>query len=408
MFKPVFLFTLIFFLPIAGAVVVLKTKEKKALVLLEGVKTQKGAYFDVFDLNGNKKGLARMDRIAETKAIVSLKSGSIAKKWFLEPVSKELALYELKKERKRRALSARIHRDQIKRKVAFKKQRLKKAKKRRLALKKQLAREKQRKLARMRALDKKRRLAKKKRAIKRKLASYSLEENVLEDLGEETMEQSPEVLSYEIPSQSDEAQANLEESKAPVIETEPELIEIEKDKSDFFTVGILPRVEYDFMKVSPLSASDYFMSGLGFGAVLSTGFALNPFIDLGANIGAKRFSVSAGEEECGRAGGCSLLIYYALASVNLKLNLIQFYGHKLWLMGAGTLLQPLVYSNKVPNLTKESFSPFHGAVGGGLGLEFNFGNFTIPVSLDAHIHMPPTQTTLTGNVGLQFGLSYKF
>ena len=420
MFRSLFLFVLIFFLPSAGAVVVLKTKEKKALVLLEGVKTQKGVYFDIFDLNGNKKGLAQMDRVAETKAIVILKSGSIAKKWFLEPVSKELALYELKKEKKRKALVARIHRDQIKRKVTFKKQQLKRAKKRRIALKRQLEREKQRKLARMRALDKRRRLAKKKKAIKRKLASYSLEENVLEDLGE-GMEQSPEVLSYEIPSNSELEKKDKEENEMPAIEEMPkdkeenkitavetELAQIRKDKSSVFKLGILPRIEYNFMKVSPISDSGYFMSGLGFGAVFSTAFSLNPFVDLGANIGAKRFSVSAGEEECGQAGGCSLLIYYAGASLNLKLNLIQFYGHKFWLMGEGTLLQPLLYDNKVPNLTKESFSPFHGTVGGGLGIEFNFGNFTMPISLDANIYMPPTQTTFTGNAGLQFGLSYKF
>ena len=408
MFRFVFLFILIFFLPCANAVVVLKAKEKKALVLLEGVKTQKGAYFDIFDLDGNKKGLAQMNRVAETKAIVTLKSGSIAKRWFLEPISKELALYKLKKERKRRALSARIHRDQIKRKTAFKKKQLEKAKKRRLALKSRLKREKQRKLARMRALDKKRRLAKKKREIKRKLASYSLEENVLEDLEGETIEPSPEVLSYEIPSQSDKAQKDLEESKALVVETEPvsEPIEIDKDQSDFFAVGILPRLEYNFMKIS-LRDSEYLMSGLGFGAILSTDFVLNRFIDLGVNIGAKRFSVSTEEEECGRAGGCSLLIYYALAGVNLKLNLIQIFGHKLWLMGTGTLLQPLAYSNKV-SANLANISHFQGLMGGGLGLEFNFGNLTMPISLDSYLHMVPTRTTVTGGAGLQFGLSYKF
>ena len=423
MFRYLFLFLLIFFLPSAGAVIVLKTKEKKALVLLEGVKTQKGTYFDVFDLDGNKKGLVQVDRVAETKAIVTLKSGSIAKRWSLEPVSKEMALYELKKEKERKALVSRIHRNQIKRKVAFKKQQLKKAKKRRIALKRQLQREKQKKLARMRALNKKRHLAKKKQAIQRKLASYSLEENVLEDLGE-GMEQSSEVLSYDLPSSKPE-KTDREKNKIPVVETnlaklpnyqkenkvvaiDTELEHIQKNKFSSFKLGIQPRIEYGFMKVSPNSDFSYVMSGLGFGAVFSTSFSLNHFVDLGANIGAKRFSVSTGEEECGQAGGCSLLIYYTSASLNLKLNLIQFYGHKLWLMGEGTLLQPLLYSNKVPNLTKDSFSPFHGTVGGGLGIEFNFGNLTMPVFVDANIYMPPTKTTLTGNVGLQFGLHYKF
>ena len=416
MFRVLVLFILAFFLPSASAVIVLKTKEKKALVLLEGLKTQKGAYFDIFDLEGNKKGLVKMDRVAETKAIVSLKTGSIAKRWFLEPVSKELALYELKKEKKRKALSARIHREQVKRKVAFKKQKLEKARKRRLALKRRLEREKQQKLARMRVLDKKRRLARKKQEIHRKLASYSLEENVLEDLGHsEEMEQSSEVLSYDVSPQSEqviqEETESYEASSQPVQTVQEEQMfkpERRRNKSSFFKLGLMPRLEYDFMKVSPLSSSSYFMSGIGFGAVLATNFSLNPYVDVGVNIGAKRFAVSTGEEECGQIDGCSLLVYYASAGVNLKLTLLQLFGHKLWLMGEGTLLQPLMYSNKVPNLTKESFSPFHGTVGGGLGLEFNFGNITMPISLDAHIYMPPTQTTLTGSAGLQFGLSYKF
>ena len=405
MFKSLFLFILIFFIPSASAVVVLKTKEKKALVLLEGLRTQKGAYFDVFDLYGNKKGLVQMDRVAETKAIVELKSGSIAKKWSLQPVTKELALYELKKDKRRRTRVARIHREQIKRRAEFKMKQLEKAKKRRLALKRQLEREKERKLAFRRALNKKRRLAQKKKAIQRKLASYNLEENILVDLGEETGQQSPEILSYETPESFNSVEKVEEESNKVELSDNFEPV---RDKPSPFSIGILPRAEYNFMKVTPISADSYFMDGLGFGAVLSAGVSLNRFMELGLNVGAKRFSIFAEEEECGQSKGCSLLVYYALAGLNLKFNLINFNGHKLWLMGEGSLLRPLAYSNKVPNLTKESFSPFHGTVGGGLGLEFNFGNLTMPISIDTHVNMPPTQTTLTGSLGLQFGLSYKF
>ena len=405
MLRFLFLFILISFLPSANAVVVLKTKEKKALVLLEGLRTQRGAYFDVFDLYGNKKGLIQVDRVGETKAIVTLKSGSIAKKWSLQPVTKELALYELKKDRKRRARVARIHREQIKRRAEFKMKQLEQAKKRRMALKRQLEREKQRKLAFRRNLEKKRRLAQKKKAIQRKLASYTLEENILEDLGEEMEQQSPEILSYEEPSNFNSVES-VEESTSQVEFSDK--IEPVQKKSSSFSIGILPRTEYNFMKVTPISADSYFMQGLGFGAVLSTNVSLNHFIELGMNAGAKRFSVLAEEEECGQAKGCSLLIYYALVGLNLKLNLINFNGHKLWLSGEGALLRPIAYANKVPNLTKESFSPFHGTVGGGLGLEFNFGNLSMPISIDTHVYMPPTQTTLTGSLGLQFGLYYKF
>ena len=406
MFRSLFLFVFVFFLPGAGAVIVLKTKEKKALVLLEGVRTQKGAYFNVFDLDGNKKGMVQMNRVAKTKAIVKLKTGSIAKKWSLKPISEELAVHQLKKNQKRKARIARIHRDQIKRKVALKKKQLEKEKNRRLAFKRELEREKRKKLARMRSLEKKRKLARKKRAIKRKLASYSLEENVLEDLGEEIEPQSSEVLSYELPADSSHTQPDQEEYQVSDIEEEES--DLSQEEKKLFKWGVLPRLEYNFMKVSPHRSSDYLMEGLGFGAVLSTVFSVNHFMDLGAHLGGKSFFVKAEEEECGQAGGCSLELYYASAGLNLKLHLLQFYGHKLWLMGEGILLQPIAYSNKVPNLTKESFSPFHGTMGGGLGVELNFGKLTLPISLDAHIYMPPTETTLTGSAGLQFGLFYKF
>ena len=406
MLRFLFSFVFLFFIPNASAVIVLKTKDKKALVLLEGVRTKKGAYFDIFDLDGNKKGLAQMERVAESKAIVTLKAGSIAKKWFLEPVTKELALDELKRDKKRKAVIARIHRDQIKRKLAFKKKQLEKAKQRRLALKRQLKREKQRKLARMRALEKKRRLARRKKVIQRKLAGYGLEENVLEDLGGEMDQQSSEILSYEASAVLDNATTVKEEDTVSAIEIELE--EIQEDTTKNFTLGIQPLAEYNFMQVTPKNDSSYFMGGFGGGAVLSANFSLNRFIDVGANLGSKIFSVSSGERECGQAGGCSLLIYYALASLNLQLNLINIAGHRFWIMGEGALLQPLAYDNKVPNLTEESFSPFHGTMGGGLGLEFNFGNFALPLLLGAHIYMPPTETTLIGSFGLQFGLSYKF
>ncbi|MCY4320789.1 MAG: hypothetical protein OXC37_00060, partial [Bdellovibrionaceae bacterium] len=380
---------------------------------LQGVKTKKGAYFDIFNLEKKKKGIAQIDRVGDRKAIVNLKTGSISKRWMLQPVSKELALYEIEKSQKRKALMTRIHKEQIKRKIAFKKKQLDREKKKRVALKNKLKRERQIKLARRRALIQKNLLAKKKREIKRKLASYSLDENILEDLGEE-IEQSSEVLSYNLPSSDKENDPSLiKDNMEPSEENREtnvgiELVEIKEDKTSRFKLGLIPFVTYDFMRISPLSQSNYSMSGLGFGTMFSTDFVLNRFVSAGASIGGKRFFASAREDECGQTRGCSLLIYYASAGLHLKLNLIEFYGHKLWLKGEGTLLQPISYSNEVPNLTKESFSPFHGTLGGGLGLDLNFKQFTLPFVVDFNIHMPPTQTILTGSFGAQFGLFYNF
>lgn len=420
-------FGLLLSVPGAEAVIVLKTKNKHALIHLEGLKTKKGAYFSITDLQGRKKGIVRIKRVARTKAIGVVKYGSIAKEWSLEPMSREKAVAIREKAQDRVDRIARLQKEKIKRKLVqqkwLEKKKLRqrrlaqerKQQKKRLAEKrlfqKLLAQERKRQKKQLaekrlaqRQLAQQKKLAKKKKALRRKLASYQEEELVI-DLPENNFPQSEEVLSYaENLDSADKAQDSANGDKEG--ETY-EMTDLPIENPKQFVVGFSPLVEYNLMKITPpRNQPGYLMSGLGFGGSVLFDFSLNRFIGAEALLGYKRFAVSAGEEKCGEKGGCASLIHYLSLSGYLKLNLAEFSGHKFWLAGGGSLMQPLAYSNNI--LTKGSFSPIHGTLGGGLGVDFDWGDFVIPVSLRGAVYMPPTKTTLTATVGAQIGFAYKF
>ena len=399
-----FLFFFLIFLIPAGseAVVVLKSKGKRILIGLEGLKTKKGAYFSAFDLYGKEKGLVRIKKAARTKAIGVVKYGSAAKHWSLEPTSgKRAEAIQIKAKRKARRIAL-----------------IKKAKKaRKLAQKNRMDRKSRaakRKLAQKRKL-KRRKLARKK-AIMRKLAAYEGADSYEMDHFQDNPDsQSDEVLSY-----NSDWSANMDFSGAESSESlngqgasgsDPHIMDnisqpSAGEKPGRLIFGFAPRGEYSFMKLSPRRQPTYLMAGPGYGGLFFADFSLNDFLRAEGNIGAKFFSVSAEEEKCGQDGGCALDIYYLSAGLALKVNLLDFGGHKLWLGAEGVLLQPLAYSNDI--LTRDSFAPLHGTVGGGLGADFSFGNFILPVSVRGGLYMPATKTVTTGTLGLSLGLAYKF
>ena len=426
------------------AMTILKTRSKQALIHLDGVQTKKGAYFEVLNLYGKKKGVVQIKRVSETKAIATLKYGSMAKSWSLEPTSEIRVVAVLKKEKQRRNWLAQIHKDKIKRKLAIKRQLRNERMKKRLALKKKLkqerlqrrlalekkrarnlarrkALERRKKLARRKALERKRKLAKKKQAVQRKLAAYEPEEHILEDLSAED-EQSSEVLSYDSPKISEPTSSLQEssyqkkydlshqESSPPANKSSSSSFDLPAHNSSGlnWALGLAPLLEYNHLRITPLSDPAYTMDGLSYGALVVTELSLNRFINVGGGLGYKMFKTSAEENKCGQAQGCSLEIHYLLARLNLKLKLLEFYGHKFWLSGVGTLMQPLLYSNKVPNMTRKSFSPFHGSLGGGLALDLDFGDLVVPVAFNAQVYMPSTATTLLITGGVEIGLTYKF
>lgn len=349
------------------AAIILKTKNKQALIHLEGLKTKKGAYFDAINLYGEKKGIVQIKRVGNKKAIGVLKLGLMEKRWSLEPTSKSKAL-AAQKRAKRKAKMARIQREKIKRK-----------------------------------------LAQRKKGKRRAIASYQ-EEYISSEPTKDSDYQSQEVLSnnfsYNGPSDSGNASSSDQYDRDQNTNLELQDVYTSPETKRFF-LGVAPRFEYSFINVTPRKSPGYLMHGLGYGFFTFVDFSLNHLIRTEGSLGFKRFSVFADEEDCGKRSGCSLKINYVSAGLNLKLNAAEFNNHKMWLAFKGVLMHPLVVSNKA--LFKESsFQPFHGTLGGTVGMDFNMGRtLIIPVSMGCNIQMPPTETTMAFNVELQVGLAYK-
>ena len=358
---------------------ILKTKDRKAFIHLQGVNTAEGSYFRVYDLEGNKKGLIQIDKVSHTKAIGTLKAGSMAKKWNLLFVSKKMALMEIQKADKKRQQLALVRREKLKRKLA-----------------KQQKRNRQRQLARLKKM--------KQKATQRRLASFQLEEDILEDLkdgsGSEDFDdnfysspqgsQSSEILSYE-----DEPEASS-------------LSDSTSSESPFnFVLGLSPAVQYNWMDMKPKDRPAYRMQGIGGEMALQAFLPVNKLIDIGGFVGYRHFLASTNSQECGKDVGCRLQIHYLSGSLNFKLKYLQLKKYDLWLKLEGSLFWPMAYHNK-KILKKETMETLHGTLGGGLGVDLNFGKFLVPIALEAGVYMPPTATVFILTGGLRTGLLYRF
>ena len=401
------LFSFLIILPASSySALILRVKNKKALINLQGVKTQKGAFFKVYNLNNKKTGLLKIDRVSQTKAIGTLKIGAMSRKWNLEPVSKRTALVELKKAFEKKQKLALIQKEKMKRRIAKRKTL---ERKRRLAKKEYLEKRRQQ-------LER-RRLAAKKKSLKRKIASFSLEEDVLEGLDiEDGMEQSDEILSYSTNRESDfnenepESSSFDRSSNYPEIETNR--VKKNKSQAGYFDLGLHLSPQFNYMKVKSTNTDipPYNMTGLGGSLHLHSLFSYNSFLEIGALLGYRYFSVSTPEGSCPRDEGCSLLVHYLSAMAHFKFNVLKFNRNTIWFLTEGSLMLPLAYLNRIPNLKEDAFESLslHGTIGAGLGIDFKVGNWIIPVSMNGNLHMPLSQTTLLLTGGLQTGLRYQF
>ena len=386
-------FVVILITPNSQAIVILKVKNKRALIDLEGLRTKKGAYFEAIDAYGKKRGFVQIKRIGKRKALGIVKLGMINKKWSLEPTSKKKVLKGIIK-RRRQARQDVLIQEENKKQLLL-------ARKRKMERKKRAERIKERK-----------RLAKQKRAFKRFLASYKEgDEGYIESFPEKDPYQSKDVLSYNTPPQGNiysGASSNTSNLVNPVgsVQAISEIKGVhEKSKRMEFLLGISPRVEYNIVSANPpKNKPSYLMQGLGFGVFVHADLSVNSFLRVGGNLGFKKFSVSA--EKCG-SRSCFLKVDYAYSGADLKLNVLQLDSHKFWLGFETALMYPVAISNK-SQIEKSSFSLFHGTMGLALGLDLAFGNIVIPFSLKGSLLMPPSTTTLTGNFGLQAGIAYKF
>ena len=382
-----FFFALILLSPNSEALVVLKTKGRQVLIHLEGLKTKKGAYFTVVDLYGKNRGIVKIKRVAHTKAIGVLKGGYVTKRWSLEPISRSKAVAIQRKAKKREVRRlARIQKEKIKRKQAHKRR------------------------------MKRKRLAQRKRVSGRGLASYdeervknlsedSSEQYIMNDFSENSQGQSPEVLSYSSDKRnSSQVGIGDQDDYLDPDEVGGDSVEIiSQEDSKPFIFGLAPRIEYNLMNVTPpRRRTGFLMHGLGYGLFAFSDFSLNNFIKAEGHLGVKRFSASADAGACGLRNGCAVSIYYLSSGLYVKLSVMDFSGHSFWLSGGGVLLLPLAYSNNI--LERISFSPFHGAVGGGVGFDFSFGeSWVVPVSLKGHIYMPPYRYDHAGYPGVANG-----
>ena len=367
------LFYSLLLVPSSEAAFVLANKNKQVLIQLEGLKTKKGAYFIVADLYGKLRGLVQIKRVGQTKAIGVLRRGHIATRWSLEPTSKTRAV-AIQKRSKRRAA------------IAY--------------LQKERARQK---------------LARQKLVKRRSIASYENQgEYILEDMPEESDYQSQDILNednnLEKYGSSEAIYDNRNFHSNEDYKNQNSSFEnpISSKKLKRFTIGFAPRVEYNFMYINPEESGipSYLMDGLGYSAFLFVDFSLNHFLRAEGSVGFKQFSVATDGQSCGNRENCYLKMNYIGSALNLKINVIEFYSHKFWLAAEGSLMFVLQYSNKA-SLDKDSFYPFHGSLGGALGLDFSIGNFVVPISLRSGLYNP-TATTITGSVGAQMGLAYKF
>ena len=386
-FKILFVFAFICFVPSSPAAIVLKTKNKQALIHLEGLKTRKGAYFEAVNLYGKKQGIIQIKRVGNKKAIGVLKWGKMAKRWSLEPTSKKRVL-ALQKRVKRRAKIARIQKEKIKRKFHSRGKSLKK---------------------------KKRRLAARKKQKRRFIASYQEpEESVSEQSVTDNSDyqntqkdydyQSQEVLS----SQSSDPESDFVD--ADQIHEHSDLQETYSKDSDSykgFLLGFAPRFEYNFVKISSRGLPGYTMTGPGWGFFALADFSITDLIRAGGNFGFKRFNASANEDRCGQRD-CYLAINYLSLGLNIKLNVMDFDDHRLWLALEWNGMMPVGVDSSAWFDDRSFEFPYHGSLGTVLGFDFSIGDFVIPVTARLSVYMPPTATTIVFNSGLQAGVAYRF
>lgn len=405
--KITFVFGFIVFPLSSHSAFILQIKRQQALIHLEGLKTKKGSYFEILDLYGTKKGIIQIQRTGHQKAIGTLKLGKMGKRWSLEPISKSKAIAAQKKAK-------------TKAKIALYKKAKTKAKKWAALIKK--LNQQQRIIAQHKNMARKKKIRKRRRPQTRSVASYQKEYIATDHPQKAIHYQSPhyqsrEVLlsKSEVPYTNEDEYYNVPDTEFnPQNQDEWENQHRSRKQSSFFsklTVGLSPRVEYNFMNVKPPREPGYFMKGLRYSIFSFMDYSVNRVISIGSTIGFREFYVFAHQGLCGRRGGdCFLDIDYIVGGLNIKFNIEQFNGHQLWLSLEGYLMHLM---NKRPpmqmpenSLTDSSFYGLHGMLGGAIGVNFKFGAFIVPVALRANI-MPPTREILIGNAGLEVGLAYK-
>ena len=415
---------LMLWVPPAESAFILQTKNKQALIDLEGLKTKKGAYFTAVDMYGDNRGFVQIKKVGTTKAIGILTIGRMGRGWSLVPVSRSRVLAVKKAAKKKSARRiAGIRREKIKNSL----------RKSRLLRRKKLAAQRRRESERMRMAEMKR------RQRDRYPASYDSRERDWDDFEDSSWRsyQDPARENNRYPPQQEfqdrQSNSSYQDSPPPGDYKEPWAREREsshnnpplsQDHREYegagqtseaslprglptgWTFGATPRLEYNFMRVGPRHEQPYTMKGFGWGLSAFADVELNHFMRMEGALGFKKFSVSIDGDVCGQRRGCSFQTDFLYAGGKIKLNAARFQKHRLWMAIEGDLMYLINESNNV--IKQETLDTLHGSLGLAIGIDWNVGPLILPLSVSGGLYMPPSKTIIRYGFGLQTGLGYRF
>ena len=365
--KVLFLVLTVCTIPLTEAAVVLKTKGRKVLIHLEGIKTEKGSYFQVLNLYGEPRGLVQVQRVGKKKAIGVLKLGKIRKNWALEPKSQKWGKRQQKiaKLKKRRA---------YKRRLAAKR----KANKRRM----------QRRLASVDQQEEEYLIDSRRQGDR-----YESEDSYRSDSGDR---------SYRSDRDSNYQDDDYYRPKSE-----------EPGNQGFFsgygnmnlTVGVMGAGGFNNMMLKSedlpedILLSGFGWEGLGFVDVsFENGFAASAY------LGYKNFQIENRRAlECGGGHHCFLGLKYIKIGGDLKYIFSRSKNFDLWGGVSGSFLWLIAEPVNNAAIREDSFG-LHGTLGPILGVNIKTNNLIIPLSLQASLFNFPTATTTSWSFFLKLGL----
>ena len=366
-----------FVIPSNGALI-LKVKNKRALIHLEGMSLKSGSYVQVMDLYGKSQGLMKIKRVGEKKAIGILQLGKMKTRWALEPEKKRVALKALKKVAKKRKLALKKSGKKMTRGLASMSPQKK-------MTKSSASASPRKKMTR--GLSSLMSPKRKRSAPKRKLAAAQKEEKS-SDEGEYLVDDYQGGASY----YGEEYNSTGDDSKG---------------FGDFnLKVGSLGQGKLDFMKLQD-EHNRSLIKGFGYGGQLFVEVDLNDVVALKIQGGYKKFN-AASQDSCAvdSKKDCELQVDYIMGGLGLKLILLENKKLQLWGGLEGNLNYPIRFLNRA-SLTPESFG-LHGDMGLSIGTDILIGPLSIPISLTANLFMPPTATVLANSLSLNLGWAWMF
>ena len=388
MFQLILPLMLLFSGQLSEGAVILKKRNKQALLHLEGLETRIGTYFEVLDFKGKPRGILQIRRLSKNgrKAIGVLKSGQMAKSWALEPMSRWAALKQIKKSETRRRQALLKKRRSVRKLAAAGRRNYRRPPPKRKT---------------------------KRRADRQPSRRYPA--NMNEDIQEESAQGSLRDEQYVIDDISSSPPPAEDYYNPSFLKEQPE-----DDMNLSGGFSLMPTGNFMKLKYEDIHLS---LSGMGFSGQGFLEGDINDSVRWNVHTGYRRFSVF-GEEDLCDGGECFLRINYIIGGAGLKYILKEKRMFKLWVGIQGGLMFLLDYENDVNisfdesdgedsdnvTITDDSFGMLHGALGLSLGADILFKkNLFFPLALEGYLSPTlPTATVTAGTVGFRLGVGWKF